>query len=82
MVIPTTDSTSSCPGTSCHHWRQRRERRDHPSDLSNSFLNKRSLSDSPSSVSTTDTPGDATVDARLFALADRLMRRYYPRRFV
>jgi hypothetical protein len=48
------DATSSCPGTSCHHWRQRRERRDHPSDLSNSFLNKRSLSDSPSSVSTTD----------------------------
>jgi hypothetical protein len=26
-------------------------------------------------------PGDATADARLFALADRLMRRYYPRPF-
>ena len=26
-------------------------------------------------------PGDATADARLFTLADRLMRRYYPRSF-
>lgn len=26
-------------------------------------------------------PGDATADARLFALADWLMRRYYPRPF-
>jgi hypothetical protein len=26
-------------------------------------------------------PGDATADARLFTLADRLMRRYYPRPF-
>jgi hypothetical protein len=25
--------------------------------------------------------GDATADARLFALADRLMRRYYPQPF-
>src|SRR6185312_11586361 len=54
VVIPTTGSTNSCPGTSSPCWPRPPDRAAYPADFANNSLNSRSLSARPSSVSTTD----------------------------